>query len=359
MFNITFNPGPSQISPETKDDMRRAMDERILEISHRSAQFSDISRNTISQLRKYLGIPKDYKVFYMSSATACWHSILANGVAQKSFHFINGSFSEKFAKASQALGKKFDENRVELGQQNSVKSVAIEGDCELISLCYNETSTGVMIENQDLKYLRETYRKKLLAVDITSCAGAINAPIEKADVWYFSVQKCFGLPPGLGILIISPEAFERSKVLANEGKNMAGIWQWSFLEKTMISKDHQTPQTPNILNIFLLGEQCKRWNAEGGLKAKEKLTQDKAQMIKQWVQSHPQLEFFVSNERYRSTTALTIKSTPEFIEKIHKTCSENKIVMGKGYGDTKSYVFRIANFPSVTKANLETLFDLI
>ena len=58
----TLSPGPSQISPETKEDIRRAIDDGILEISHRSAKFTEVSRRAIEELRAYLKVPDNYLV---------------------------------------------------------------------------------------------------------------------------------------------------------------------------------------------------------------------------------------------------------------------------------------------------------
>ena len=102
---FTLNPGPSQLSPETRADIAIALREGVLEMSHRSSAFTEVSRRCIEELRAYLDIPSEYRVFYFDSATHIWHSLAANLVADSSFHFINGSFSAKAREASAALGK--------------------------------------------------------------------------------------------------------------------------------------------------------------------------------------------------------------------------------------------------------------
>ncbi len=357
MFDITFNPGPSQISKATKKDIQDAVDQRILEISHRSPQFSEISTQAVIGLRKLLDIPEDYHIFYLDSASQAWHSILSNTVVKNSFHFINGAFSEKFYKAAQVLNKSPNHQTVSWGEQNDFET-DIPVNTELITACYNETSTGVMMNAKQLEALRKNNPDPLITIDITSCAGAMNVDISQADCWYFSVQKCFGLPAGLGILIVSPKAYERSINLKNEEKNSAGIWQWEKLNKPMVEKNHQTPQTPNVLNIYLLAKQCERWNNSGGLDQIIQETKTKKQMIESWTQDSD-FNFFVSSEDFRSDTVLTITGLPEKVAEIHEKCMQNNIVMGKGYGTTKANVFRIANFPAVTEEDLERFFSII
>src|SRR6185503_5450845 len=102
---ITLAPGPSQISPETKKDISRAVQEGVLEMSHRSRRFTDISRLCIEGLREYMKVPKGYRIFYFDSASQVWHSIMTNVVKNRSFHFVNGSFSEKVREASHLMGQ--------------------------------------------------------------------------------------------------------------------------------------------------------------------------------------------------------------------------------------------------------------
>jgi len=358
-FQTTFNPGPSQISSHTKADIQTALDNRLLEISHRSADFSAISSKCITELKKLLGVPEDYRVFYLDSASQAWHSIICNVVAKNSFHFINGAFSEKFSHASQLLGKNVENMLIDWGKQQNFNEVKPLNDPELITVCANETSTGVKLSPQDLQLLRQKFKEALLAVDITSCAGAVDLAIGAADLWYFSVQKCFGLPAGLGLLIVSPKAYERSLQLANDQKNMAGIWQWQKLEKPMREKNYQTPQTPNVLNIYLLAQQCARWNQAGGLKKLVADTEAKMKILSAWVEAHPDLDFYVENEEDRSNTVLAVKAKPEIVTQMKAKALEAGLVLVSGYGKTKADVFRIANFPAISESDIKLLIQTL
>lgn len=64
---------------------------------------------------------------------------------------------------------------------------------------------------------------KLIAIDITSSAGGIKHDIADADMWFFSVQKCFGLPSGLGIFIANEKAITRSAQVYEVTKDTGSI----------------------------------------------------------------------------------------------------------------------------------------
>jgi len=358
MFDITFNVGPSQISDNTKKDIQTSWENKFLEISHRSPKFSEISQKTIFELRKYLEIPEDYKIFYTTSATEAMCLAIQNLVEKNVFHFVNGNFSNYFAKISKSCFKNVKKNEVEWGEQNNFSDTEISEECELITTTFCETSTGVSIKNSDIEFLKKKYPKKILAVDITSSGGGQKVNIKNADIWFFSVQKCFGLPSGLGILIVSPQAFEKSLRLQSQQKNLASIFSFENLDKKMQGK-FQTIQTPNVLDIFLLGEKCERWNNAGGINFIQKKLEKKKETWEEFINQKNDLEFFVKKSEDRSLTVFCIKSTEENIKKIHQKCEAQNIELGKGYEKLKPTCFRVANFPAVTEKNLEQLIAIL
>lgn len=356
---ITFNPGPSQLSPETQDDIRRALSEGIPSISHRSSKFTDVSRECIQGLRKLLNVPSDYRIFYFDSATQVWHSMVANLVEKQTFHFVNGAFSAKAKDAVVALHKHAVTDEVAWGEQNDFVGVEIPNETELVTACYNETSTGVRMLPTDVRVLREKALGAILAIDITSCAGAVPMTVSDADIWYFSVQKCFGLPAGLGLALISPRAYGRALSLHEKGSIHAGIWGWENLEETMLNEKYQTPHTPNVLNIFLLAEQCKRWNKAGGLASIVKEAERKITLIDTWVEHIPAFSQFVQDAAHRSATVRTISADPAWITRAKEACKAADITLGAGYGKLKTNTFRIANFPAITEDMLGKLFSAL
>jgi phosphoserine aminotransferase len=94
---ISLNPGPSQLSAATIADIADIAASGLLSKSHRSDAFVAVSRAAFGGLREKLAIPDDYRVLYHPSATAAMDTCLRNCVASKSFHFVHGAFSKRFA----------------------------------------------------------------------------------------------------------------------------------------------------------------------------------------------------------------------------------------------------------------------
>ena len=345
---LTFNPGPSKISENTKKNIKQAIDDDILEISHRSDQFSKISKQAIDGLRKYFDIPGDYKIFYTSSATEAMQLAVQNCCEKNSFHFVNGAFSKKFLQTAQLLKKNTKSFAADFGEICDYNT-DIPTDTDFITITHNETSTGYMCQLANIKKIREKNKQAILAVDITSSAGATEVDIEQADIWLFSVQKCFGLPAGLGIIIVSPRAFAQSLQTST-----AGIYSFAEIDKKMTEK-YQTMQTPNVLNIFLLAKLLDEWNNNGGLANMVEKTNDKYQKIEEIINNSENLDFLIEPDEYRSKTVVCIKAREEKIEQIHAQAKKNNIILGKGYGKLKPTTFRIANFPAITNEDINNL----
>ncbi len=355
---ITFNPGPSQLTPETKSDIRLALDQHLLQISHRSPQFSEISKRAVEGLRQYFEIPDDYKIFYTTSATESMKLSLSNCCENKSFHFINGSFSGLYSRISASLNKEVVTDEVTWGTQNDFEGTKIPADCDFITITHNETSTGVMCNDEEIKAVKEKNPDAILAVDITSSAGGVKIDLNNADLWCFSVQKCLGLPAGLGLIFVSPRAYAKSVELLEKRKNYSGVFNFPNMWKKMESK-YQTVCTPNVLKIFLIAQLMERWNKLGGVEEVEKLTLEKETIFNQFLEKQNTITHFVKAKNYRSKTVFALNAPEDFIAKLHETCQKEGLTLGKGYGKLKPSAFRIANFPAITQTNIKQLINFL
>ena len=82
---------------------RTPIKDGILSINHRSDEFMEMSKKTIGLLRQKLSIPRDYVVFFTSSATECWEIIAQSMVQNKSYHLYNGAFGQKWLEYTKRL----------------------------------------------------------------------------------------------------------------------------------------------------------------------------------------------------------------------------------------------------------------
>lgn len=90
------------------------------------------------------------------------------------------------------------------------------------------------------------------------------------------MQKGFGLPPGLCVLILSPKAIKKARKMQKSGEVIGSYHSLvKLVEKT---REFQTTQTPNILGIYLLGCVVRDFLKVGILDLRKRIDQQ-AQML--------------------------------------------------------------------------------
>jgi len=340
---IYFTPGPGQLNPSISEYIHDALDIGIASISHRSQAYMDIHFATTQALRELLTVPADYHIFFGGSATEMMERILQNTAKLRTFHLVNGAFSRKFFHMAQAVGKTAIAGKVPDGEGfHQFPHEHVHPDTELICLTHCETSTGVMTGGDLIQAVRQRYPEKLLAVDIVSSSPMILLNISAVDYAFFSVQKGFGLPAGLGVAMVSQRCLDRSLELSVPGKYSGGYH--SFSSWYEFGKKSQTPETPNVLAIYLLGRVCKALLSTGIASIRDEILQ-KAELINEVIQSHPGLSFSIREPKFRSPSMVVINTVNDSGLMISRL-SEQGVIVGKGYGKQHSAQIRIANFPA-------------
>ncbi len=346
---VSFCPGPSRVCPQLENFFSDAFASGILSLSHRSPEFVAVSEKTCCLLREKLQIPKTYRIFFTSSATECWEVIAESFIDLYSFHLYNGAFGERWLQYRKkimpnASGIQFHYNRA-LGKNRFPELQQAEGLC----ITQNETSNGTQIKVPILKTLRKHFGRALIFVDATSSMSGITLPWEIADIWFASVQKCFGLPAGLALMICSPQAVEKAHQL-NHRKHYNSL---VFMEEKM--REYQTTHTPNVLNIFLL---MKVMESCQDITNIDRLTKYRAKEWYRFLISN-NYQLLIENKRLRSDTVITVKGKSDFICNIKVMAREKGIILGNGYGQWKDNTFRIANFPAISDEEIHQLKDFL
>ncbi|MEQ8473332.1 MAG: aminotransferase class V-fold PLP-dependent enzyme [Marinoscillum sp.] len=341
MKQANFYPGPSRVYSNITEYIYEAYMDGIMSINHRSQEFMTLLRATKTELRIKLLIPEDYEIIFTSSATECWEIIAQSLTEKGSQHFYNGSFGEKWASYASEITKT---RNVHFGINEKLPTGDIAMGFDVLCVTQNETSNATMIGMESMRMLSTENQDKLIAVDVTSSFGGVKLDYLQADVWYGSVQKCLGLPAGMGFMILSPKAVHvAEKIGENTRYN-------SLVRLIENAQKDQTSYTPNVLSIYLL---LKTQEASRGIDyINEKLTGRMDAYTELFSQTDG-IDFLVENNEVRSTTVLALTATAP--EKIKHKATDRGIVLGSGYGPWKKSTFRIANFPAIKTKEVEKL----
>jgi phosphoserine aminotransferase len=347
---ISFYPGPSRIYDDIPKYVKEAHREGILGIHHRSETFVDLSKKTIALLKEKLNIPSTYSIFFVSSATECWEILAQSLHSNRSYHIYNGAFGEKWYDYNHRLNNNVTALPFEAEQELQASDHEFKEAHTLICLTQNETSNGTQISNKLIKQTRKKNPFHLIAVDATSSMAGITLDFKSADIWFASVQKCFGLPAGMGIMICSKNAIARAITIAEKNHYNS----LTFLIEKM--EDWQTPYTPNVLSIYLLMRVLEN------MPTMKDIHQQTLERYQNWVDffsNGNKFELFVSNPAVRSNTVLTIKAAEKNIKQIKKLAANAGFFLGDGYGKLKSSTFRIANFPAIKDGEIKQLKKIL
>ena len=355
MKYIYFTPGPTQLHPAVTPAIGEALQSGVCSFSHRGRNFEKIFEYTIGSLRKFLQIPDTFQIFFLGSATEAMERVLENCVAEYSYHFVNGAFSGRFFETAKELNKKPQKYEVEFGRGFDFKQVQIPPGTELICFTQSETSCGVAIPMEDIYAIKKRYPKSLIAVDVVSALPYVDIDYSFVDCAFFSVQKGFGLPAGLGVVVVRNEIIKKAQLLQEKGYFIGGFHSFPLLFEK--AQKNQTFETPNALNIYTLGKVCDSLY-EYGIDKMRSETEQKAELLYTFFDGHPSYAPFVQDKNVRSKTVAVIQ-IPGGSQGVIQKLKEQGFIVGTGYGDYRDRHIRIANFPMHKVEDVEKLLQVM
>ena len=172
---------------------------------------------------------------------------------------------------------------------------------ELIAVAHNETSTGVSLPLNTIYQLRQNNQKALIAVDAISSLPYSDFDCTQLGSVFFSLQKGFGLPDGLGEWIINDRCMTKVASLVSKGISVGSYHTIQSLHTNAVK--NQTPETPNVLGIFLLNKVVQDFLSRG-IDIIRKETEYKASILYQVLEQHKLLSSFVQDKNVRSKAAI-------------------------------------------------------
>jgi aspartate aminotransferase-like enzyme len=344
-------PGPTEVSKEILEEQARYL------IGHREKEFSTLYEGITDKLTKFFQLTPDIKPTVTTGSGTLWFDIVARSVVkQKALACVNGAFSKRAAQTLQACGRETDILEVEMGKAIKADMVAEKlenGRYDTVTICHNETSTGVRSPIKEIaQIIRKDYPDVILAVDaVSSLAGDKLIPSEiGCDIIFGSTQKCFALPPGLAVGLVSDRAIERAKTVPNRGAYTDIVDIFEF------EKKHQTPFTPNISLLYALDKRMGLLLAETYDKVYQRHL-DMANYTQQWAKKH----FAMFPEPgYESITVSCITNTQnKDIKALSQQLAEKGYLVSAGYGNLADKTFRIGHMGEWTLEDIKQIISLI
>jgi len=342
-------PGPVEVRRDILDAQTRWM------VGHRTADFSDLFARVEGKLRQAF-LTAHPVIVSTSSGTGLWEGASRNGIRddRRALHLVNGAFSERWARVSQANGKQVEVVEVPWGQAITAQQVAEalrRGHYDAVCVVHNETSTGVINPIREIAEAVRQHDETLFMVDcVSSFLGAeLRVDDWGIDVALTSSQKAFALPPGLSFAAISPRVLDRARQIPHRG------YYFDFLELVEWVGKNNTPSTPAISLIYAADRQLDDVLAEG-LDNRWARHLRLREMAHAWAAQHGFGLF--AQEGYRSPTVTAVANSRGMdTQALAAFMLGRGFAIDTGYGPLKGQTFRIAHMGDMSETMLQEVLD--
>lgn len=325
-------PGPVKMDPRVLQAMARPA------MNHRGPEFKEIL-GEIRTLTQYLfGTRGDVAV--LSGSGTAGLEAATTGLLRKQdevLNLVNGKFSERFHELCQVFATptalSFDWGTAV--DPRKVSDTLDRGTFRAVTLCWNETSTGLTNPIEAIAKVVKDHDAFLIVDGITAVGGLEN----RMEAWGIDAlvmgsQKCVAAPPGLSAVALSQRA---SDSLRSDG---------SFYTNLKAHVDGlangDTPFTPAV-PLFLAFREALRLLKEEGLENRIARTKRLADAARSAVNSLG-LDLF-PDPRFASNTVTAIRYPPGVDDaKFRKVLREKyRTTVAGGQGHLKGAIFRIGH----------------
>lgn len=350
MKKHNFSAGPAILpAPVLEQAARAAADFNgiglsILEISHRSAEFTAVMEEAVQLVRELLNLNDDYAVLFLTGGASSQFFMAPMNLLsenEKAIYIDTGSWSTKAIKEAKLFGQ------VEVAASSKdrnytyiPKDINIPADGRYVHLTSNNTIYGTEYHDwpeTDVPFV----------ADMSSDMFSRPVDVSRFDLIYAGAQKNMG-PAGTTLVIVRKDKL---------GKVQRSIP--TMLDYQTHIKKNSSFNTPPVYAIYI-SMLTMRWVKEmGGLDAMAKHNREKAQLIYDEMDANPLFTGTAQRED-RSLMNATFVMAPgkESLEaEFLKTCTEAGCVGVKGHRSVGG--FRASIYNAMPKASVQILVEVM
>ena len=274
-----FSAGPATMPVEVLEEVAAEMLNYhgsgmcVMEMSHRSKVYQTIIDEAEADLRELMHIPDNYKVLFIQGGATLQFAmipmnLMKNGVAD---YIVTGAWSKKAAEEAAKYGKV---NVISSSKDKNFTYVPdgsdlpIDDDADYVYICENETIHGTTYPK-----LPNT-KGKILVSDQSSMFLSKPCNVSDYGMIYAGVQKNVG-PAGMVVVII------REDLIRSDLPAYTPI----YMRYDTHAENGSMYNTPNCWAIYVCGKVFKFLKKIGGLSAMQKINEEKAKVLYDYLDS--------------------------------------------------------------------------
>jgi phosphoserine aminotransferase len=244
----------------------------VMEMSHRSKEFQSIIDEAEAGIRRLLGVPEEYAVLFLQGGASLQFAMIPMNLRRpgKSADFVDtGSWANKAIKEAKLSGAT---NVIWSGKGDNYTTIPkpeelkFSPDAEYVHICSNETIGGI-------RWVQFPKTTAPLIADMSSEILSRPIDVRQFGLIYAGAQKNLG-PSGVVVAIMRKDLAER----APENTPIFMRYSTHLAEGSLYN-------TPNTWGIYIIKLICDWMESQGGLKAFQKLSEEKAALLYRTIDS--------------------------------------------------------------------------
>ena len=268
MKKHNFYAGPSILSEYTLTKTAEAIKDfagtglSILEISHRSKEFTAVIENAAALVKELLDVPEGYSVLFLGGGASTQFCMVPFNLLNKKAGYLDtGTWANKAIKEAKLFGEvEVVASSKDKNYTYVPKNFTIADDSDYFHYTSNNTIYGTEIrQDPDVK--------QRLVCDMSSDIFSRPIDISKYDLIYAGAQKNLA-PAGVTLAIVRVDA------LGHVDRPIPTMLSY----KTHIDKDSMF-NTPPVLPIYAALQTLKWYKEQGGVAAMEKKDKENAAIL--------------------------------------------------------------------------------
>ena len=346
-------PGPTPVHPRIINTLA------LPTVSHVSPALVDELKKALLNLKEIVFCEKGEPFIISGAGTLAMEMALLNVVERKESCLIlsQGFFGQRMAQIAQSFGLNYDVIQCPWGEAvlpEELEMKLSEKDYAAVFSTHVDTATGSCAPVKDYaEILRGS--GSLFVIDGVCATGGIEERMDHwgVDVILTAAQKCFGVPPGLCILVLSEKAMEKRKKMGIISAFYADLLRWLPIMQDPL-KYFSTPCV-NEIRAFYEGTKI---ILEEGVEKRFQRHSLAARAIRAALAT---LGFtFFTKEPYLADT-LSVVYYPDGIDDLpfRRAYFEKGIVVAGGLGEVAGKVFRMGHMGNLSFSQVQFAIEAL
>jgi alanine-glyoxylate transaminase/serine-glyoxylate transaminase/serine-pyruvate transaminase len=340
-------PGPTPVHPRILNALSQPS------VSPVSPTLVAELKEALSNLKKIVFCQRGEPFIIAGAGTLAMEMALLNSVAKGERILIlsQGFFGQRMEKIARSFGLECDLHESEIGKAVEPEALGdriSQWDYAAVVATHVDTATGVCAPIHQYARIIQDY-ESFFIVDGVCATGGIEERMDDwgVDVVLTAAQKCFGVPPGLAVLVVSERVLKKRERMESIPAYYSDLLNWLPIMKDP-SKYFSTP----CVNEIRAFHESTKIMIEEGMENRFARHSRVAEIIRMAL---IELNFsFVPEDRYLADT-LSVVRYPEGVEDevFRKALAENGVIVAGGLGPLAGKIIRIGHMGNLTFSQVD------